>query len=53
MPRRSKGARLHLKSARRNESGIVTHQTTWIIRDMGETSARVALKAKLKRLSES
>ena len=35
MPRRSKGARLQLKAARRDESGQVTHRATWIIRDNG------------------
>ncbi|MCA1433456.1 site-specific integrase [Bradyrhizobium sp. BRP20] len=35
MPRRSKGARLQLKAARRNKSGKITHQATWIIRDNG------------------
>src|SRR5437667_6616283 len=35
MPRRGKGARLQLKAARRNKSGKVTHQATWIIRDNG------------------
>jgi integrase len=35
MPRRSKGARLQLKAARRDESGKITHRATWIIRDNG------------------
>ena len=35
MPRRSKGARLQLKAARRGKSGKITHQATWIIRDNG------------------
>ena len=35
MPRRSKGARLQLKGARRNKSGKITHRATWIIRDNG------------------
>ena len=35
MPRRSKGARLQLKDARRDKSGKITHQATWIIRDNG------------------
>jgi len=35
MPRRSKGARLQLKAARRDESGQITHRATWIIRDNG------------------
>jgi integrase len=35
MPRRSKGARLQLKAARRDASGNITHQATWIIRDNG------------------
>ena len=35
MPRRSKGARLQLKAARRNKSGKITHRATWIIRDNG------------------
>jgi hypothetical protein len=35
MPRRSKGTRLQLKAARRDESGNVTHRATWIIRDNG------------------
>ena len=35
MPRRSKGARLQLKAARRDNSGKITHQATWIIRDNG------------------
>ncbi|WP_271518530.1 hypothetical protein [Bradyrhizobium sp. CCBAU 53380] len=29
------GARLQLKAARRNKSGKITHQATWIIRDNG------------------
>lgn len=33
MPRRSKGPRLYLRSARRNSSGTITHVATWIIRD--------------------
>ncbi|WP_315805407.1 site-specific integrase [Bradyrhizobium sp. SZCCHNS3002] len=35
MPRRSKGARLQLKAARRDERGRITHRATWIIRDNG------------------
>ncbi|ABE64043.1 phage integrase [Nitrobacter hamburgensis X14] len=35
MPRKSKGARLHLKAARRDETGSITHRATWIIRDNG------------------
>ncbi|APO50210.1 hypothetical protein ACVIW2_004513 [Bradyrhizobium huanghuaihaiense] len=35
MPRRSKGARLHLKAARRDKAGKITHRATWIIRDNG------------------
>ncbi|MEY9523974.1 integrase [Bradyrhizobium japonicum] len=35
MPRRSKGARLQLKAARRNGAGKITHRATWIIRDNG------------------
>src|SRR5258708_19660323 len=35
MPRRSKGARLQLKAARRDESGNITHRATWVIRDNG------------------
>ncbi|ODM75720.1 tyrosine-type recombinase/integrase [Bradyrhizobium elkanii] len=35
MPRRSKGARLQLKAARRDEAGRITHRATWIIRDNG------------------
>ena len=35
MPRKSKGARLQLRSARRDKRGIITHQATWIIRDGG------------------
>ena len=35
MPRRSKGARLQLKAARRDEGGNITHRATWIIRDNG------------------
>jgi hypothetical protein len=35
MPRRSKGARLQLKAARRGKGGKITHQATWIIRDNG------------------
>jgi len=35
MPRRSKGARLHLKSERRDKQGNLTHRATWIIRDNG------------------
>lgn len=33
MPRKSKGARLHLKGERRDKSGSITHRSTWIIRD--------------------
>lgn len=33
MPRRSKGARLELRPARRDSNGNVTHQATWRIRD--------------------
>lgn len=35
MPRKSKGARLQLRSARRDSRGRITHQATWIIRDNG------------------
>lgn len=35
MPRRSKGARLQLKAARRDRAGRITHRATWIIRDNG------------------
>jgi integrase len=35
MPRRSKGARLQLKAARRDKRGKITHRATWIIRDNG------------------
>lgn len=35
MPRRSKGARLQLKAARRDKRGRITHRATWIIRDNG------------------
>jgi integrase len=35
MPRKSKGARLQLRSARRDKGGTITHQATWIIRDGG------------------
>ncbi|GAB1715379.1 MAG: phage integrase [Nitrobacter sp.] len=35
MPRRSKGARLELRAARRDRSGNITHQATWRIRDNG------------------
>jgi hypothetical protein len=35
MPRRSKGARLHLKAERRDKAGNITHSATWIIRDNG------------------
>jgi integrase len=35
MPRSSKGARLHLRAARRDATGNITHHATWIIRDGG------------------
>jgi integrase len=35
MPRRSKGARLHLKAERRDKAGNITHRASWIIRDNG------------------
>src|SRR4051812_14361772 len=35
MPRRSKGARLHLKAERRDNAGNITHRASWIIRDNG------------------
>jgi integrase len=35
MPRRSKGARLELRPVRRDNTGNVTHQATWRIRDNG------------------
>lgn len=35
MPRRSKGARLELRAARRDRGGNITHQATWRIRDSG------------------
>lgn len=35
MPRRTKGARLQLKAARRDKRGKITHKATWIIRDNG------------------
>ena len=35
MPRSSKGARLHLRAARRDAVGNITHHATWIIRDGG------------------
>ena len=33
MPRKSKGARLHLRPARRDSAGKLTHRATWVIRD--------------------
>ena len=43
MPRRSKGARLHLKGERRDKAGNITHRATWIIRDNGrDISTRCA-----------
>jgi len=54
MPRRSKGARLQLKAARRDKSGKITHQATWIIRDNGRAmSAQAALQMKLRPRRES
>jgi integrase len=35
MPRPSKGTRLHLRAARRDAAGNITHHATWIIRDGG------------------
>lgn len=35
MPRPSKGTRLHLRAARREAAGNITHHATWIIRDGG------------------
>lgn len=35
MPRRSKGARLQLRAARRDKAGNITHSATWVIRDNG------------------
>lgn len=36
MPRRSKGARLWLRPARKDKSGAVTHAATWLILDAGK-----------------
>jgi integrase len=33
MPRKAKGARLHLRPERRNKDGAITHHATWVIRD--------------------
>jgi integrase len=33
MPRKCKGARLHLRPARRDSAGKLTHHPTWVIRD--------------------
>lgn len=33
MPRKSKGARIQLRAARRDKTGKITHQATWRIRD--------------------
>lgn len=33
MPRKCKGARLHLRPARRDSAGKITHHPTWVIRD--------------------
>jgi integrase len=33
MPRKSKGARLQLRAARKDKRGTITHQATWRIRD--------------------
>lgn len=35
MPRRSKGVRLELRAARRDNTGNITHQASWRIRDNG------------------
>jgi len=36
MPRKSKGARLWLRPARRDKAGAVTHAATWLILDAGK-----------------
>jgi integrase len=36
MPRRSKGARLWLRPARRDKAGTITHAATWLILDAGK-----------------
>lgn len=52
MPRRSKGARLQLKAARRNKSGKITHQATWIIRDNGRDVSTGCAKAEIATAEE-
>ncbi|QQO20221.1 site-specific integrase [Bradyrhizobium diazoefficiens] len=52
MPRRSKGARLQLKAARRNKGGKTTHQATWIIRDNGRDVSTGCAKAEIATAEE-
>src|SRR5579862_4423944 len=52
MPRRSEGARLQLKAARRDKSGKITHQATWIIRDNGrDVGTGCAAEKRIERLN--
>jgi hypothetical protein len=53
MPRRSKGARLHLKAERRDKAGNITHRATWIIRDNGRDISTAALQMRLRPQSKS
>src|SRR5215472_13635545 len=44
MPRQSKGARLYLKSERRNDAGDITHAAVWEIRDGGHRESTSCAK---------
>lgn len=52
MPRRSKGARLQLKAARRDDSGNITHRATWIIRDNGRDVSTGCAESKVAQAEQ-
>ena len=52
MPRRSKGPRLWLRSARRNKSGKITRRAIWIILDAGKHIATGCVESEAQRAEQ-
>ena len=52
MPRRSKGARLWLRSARRSENGKITRRAIWVILDAGKHFATGCLESEADRAEQ-
>ena len=52
MPRRSKGARLWLRPARRSENGKITRRAIWVILDAGKHFATGCLESEAGRAEQ-